>query len=103
MDVLVFRTQSAPRLEHIPNELDSMQGIVGGYIEPICLDDDLILVCNEEGRLRDLPPTARCAAGDIAGPCFVVKNGDEDFVGLTAEDVLSALRQVRSLNPTPTT
>ena len=73
MDVLVFRAQSAPRLEHIPNDIHSMQDIVGGYIEAVHLNDALVLVCNEEGRLHNLPPTARCAAGEIVGPCFVAK------------------------------
>lgn len=30
--------------------LEEMQGIVGGYIEIINLDDDLIMVINEDGK-----------------------------------------------------
>jgi len=35
--------------------LQTLQGIVGGYIEVIRLDPDSIMVVNEEGWLKKLP------------------------------------------------
>jgi len=32
-----------------------MQEIVGGYIQPIYLDDSVALVCNDEGKVMNLP------------------------------------------------
>ena len=32
-----------------------MQGIVGGLIQPIYLENSVVLVCNDEGKLLDLP------------------------------------------------
>lgn len=37
--------------------LDELNGIVGGYIEVLHIEDKL-LVCNEEGKLNDLPYNA---------------------------------------------
>ena len=40
----------------IDNTLKSMQEFVGGYIECVYLHDG-ILICNEEGKLHNLPKT----------------------------------------------
>jgi len=39
----------------IPNTLKALQEAVGGYIETVSLDNGLALICNEEGRVRDMP------------------------------------------------
>ena len=39
----------------IPNTLKALQEAVGGYIETVTLDNGVVLICNEEGRLRDMP------------------------------------------------
>jgi hypothetical protein len=39
----------------IPNTLRALQEAVGGYIETVTLDNGVVLICNEEGRLRDMP------------------------------------------------
>lgn len=54
--VIVVAPGKIPELIEIPDELKSMQTIVGGYIEEIFpFEDEIALVCNEEGRLEDLP------------------------------------------------
>ena len=39
----------------IPNTLKALQETVGGYIETVTLDNGVVLICNEEARLRDMP------------------------------------------------
>lgn len=39
----------------IANTLEALQEAVGGYIETVTLDNGLVLICNEEGKLRDMP------------------------------------------------
>ena len=41
------------RLVEIENELRVFQDIVGGYIETTGIDD-LVIICNEEGKLKNL-------------------------------------------------
>ena len=52
----------------IPNTLKALQEAVGGYIETVTLDNGVVLICNEEGKLRDMPYnfTARKLIGSNA-------------------------------------
>ena len=52
--VLKVAPGKAPEAVAIPNTLEAMQQMVGGYIEVIPLED-VCLVCNEEGKLMGLP------------------------------------------------
>ena len=54
--VIIIEPGKAPYLKEIVDELECLQEIVGGYIEPIYpFEDDVALVCNEEGKLNGLP------------------------------------------------
>ena len=55
MRVLVVGPEQRPEVREIDDSLKAMQEIVGGLIQPIYLDDSVALVCNDEGKLRDLP------------------------------------------------
>ena len=39
----------------ISNTLENLQRTVGGYIETFPVDEKNVIICNEEGRIRDLP------------------------------------------------
>lgn len=56
--VLVKRPGLPLRAEVVENTLRSMQELVDGPIECVTVTDDLAIVCNEEGRLRGLSPSA---------------------------------------------
>ncbi len=48
----------APREITIKNELKEFQYIVDGYIEPydfVCDKETVLLICNEEGKIQNLP------------------------------------------------
>lgn len=77
----------------IENSLEAMQAAVGGYIEMIRpYADEVALICNEEGKLEQLPLNrVLCDEGTgqpldvIAGPFFICGAPDdsEDFTSLT--------------------
>lgn len=52
---VVKRPGEAAFMTVINNELETLQKIVGGYIETITIADNLVIVCNEEGKLKNLP------------------------------------------------
>ena len=54
MKVLVIEPHKKPYEKDVDHTLESLQGIVGGLIEPIYLDDAAIIV-NEEGKINGLP------------------------------------------------
>ena len=39
----------------ISDSLENLQKTVGGYIETVTLDNGVVLIVNEEGRLRNMP------------------------------------------------
>lgn len=56
MQILVVEPERKPEVREINDSLAEMQGIVGGFIQPIYpFEDSVALVCNEEGKFMDLP------------------------------------------------
>lgn len=55
MKVIGVRVNEPAKVEQIDGSLESMQKFVGGYIEMLPLEDELVLICNEEGKLNHLP------------------------------------------------
>lgn len=84
--VLVYAPDSPAQPQMIANELDAMQKVVGGYLEVVRLPvPDLVLVCNEEGLLLDLPVNRM----GLRGTFFVTRcDPNGDFVSLTDDDTL---------------
>ena len=39
----------------ISDSLKNLQNTVGGYIETVTLNNGVVLICNEEGKLMDMP------------------------------------------------
>ena len=40
---------------NISNTLKNLQNTVGGYIETVKIAGNAVLICNEEGKIRDMP------------------------------------------------
>lgn len=56
MQVVVVEPKKKPMVQDIGSGLESMQKIVGGSIEAVYpFDEPVALICNEEGKLLDLP------------------------------------------------
>lgn len=92
IQVVIVEPGLEPRVENIRNELRVLQSVVGGHIEMINpFDDNVAIICNEEGKLRRLPHnrTLRDEQGrlldSLLGTFFVTGVGAEDFCSLTDE------------------
>ena len=56
MKVLMIEPGKKPRKAEIDGSLEGMQKVVGGYIQAIYpFEDPVALICNEEGKLLELP------------------------------------------------
>ena len=76
--VIVKRPDEAGHMTNISDTLENLQRTVEGYIEMVTLASDLVVICNEEGRLRGLEPNCRIAGVDFVGTIIVAgRNGDE--------------------------
>ena len=72
----------------IHNTLEAMQQVVGGYIETVTVATDLVIVCNEEGRLIGLPYNCTIAGGcDFVGTIFFVGKFRDEFCSIVGESL----------------
>lgn len=92
MNVLMVEPGKAPYEAQIGDDLQSMQAVVGGYIQAVYpFEQPVALVCRESGKLDGLTlnRALRDADGDIydivAGNFFIVGLGESDFTDLPHE------------------
>lgn len=91
INVLVVEPNNLPYEKEIPNTLEDKQKIVGGLIQCTAILDDpsVVLICNEEGKIMDLPFN-RDIGYDIIAGTFIIAGDDiekGDFKSLTKEQV----------------
>mgnify|MGYP002598792698 CR=1 FL=1 len=85
--VLKVAPGKAPEAVAIPNTLEAMQQMVGGYIEVIPLEE-ICLVRNERGKLMGLPGGRRLGNDVIAGTFFLAGDSPASgFCSLTPEQI----------------
>ena len=96
MKILVAEPGKTPEVKEIDGSLESMQEVVGGYIEAIYpFDDPIALVCNDEGKINGMPPNRILIdkTGDIfdiiCGTFFLCEAlpTEENFTGLSEAEV----------------
>ena len=76
MIVLKKEPGKDPMLTDIDNTLESFQK----YIETVTLTEELVIVCNEEGRIQSLPYNCTLLrAVDFYGTILVVGMQGEDY------------------------
>ena len=81
LSVLFIQPEKKPRMVEIPDTLEAMQNLVGGYIEEYMpFDDEVAIIVNEEGKLKGLPPNRAIFTEDgkqivdvLVGDFFIVK------------------------------
>lgn len=94
-----FEPGKEPKEVYINKSLESLQTIIGGWLEqrPLfdVIDDKFYLLCNEEGKLMDacVPNCMLCEKGTgvpidiIHGTFLIVCMKDGDYRSLTDEEV----------------
>lgn len=71
----------------LENDLTPLQKFVGGYLQVVGLADGCVLVCNEEGKIRNLPDNRIVpSVGMIKGDYFICGvDEDGEFTSLSEE------------------
>ena len=96
MQVVVVEPKKKPMVQDVGSDLESMQKIVGGSIEAIYpLGEPVALICNEEGKLLNLPLNRALRDEDgtvydiISGTFFLcaASPDSEHFESLTDQQV----------------
>lgn len=108
MKVVVKRVGKNPTVKTISdnnsltNCLADLQTIVGGYIEeikyPVSGMEDMLLICNEEGKLKQLAPNFFLNKDVIVGDvCFLNvrenESGENEYCSLTKPQINFLLKK----------
>lgn len=96
------------RAHYIENTLEELQGIVGDYLEAVTINDQVVILCDEEGKLKGLEPNFGIARGTdgiiitdpehgediIVGPAIIVGVHGDEFADLDLWDFTELLEQI---------
>lgn len=100
MKVLRVEQYKSPFVKEIDPGLKSLQQEVGGWIQAVYpFEDDVALICNEEGKINglELNRALRDENGEvldaIVGPFLIVGIGEEDFDSLS-DDMIEKYRDI---------
>lgn len=102
MRVVVIEPEKHPEEREINGGLEAMQALVGGYIQAIYpFEDEVALVCNDEGKLQGLPLNRALRDADgklydiISGTFFLcaAPPDSDNFQSLTDEQVAKYKRR----------
>lgn len=101
LKILVFKPGESSQILEIEDEVTAMHGVVGGWIEIFGIGRppglrEFVCVCNDNGKLMNLPPNRVMPNGNtIVGTFFIaareMRGGEPDVVSLT-EDEIAFLR-----------
>lgn len=75
-----------PIVMEIDDTLEAKQKLVGGLIEVVPYKDNLLLICNEEGKITNLKPNLQFDYDYISGNCFIVGDDFENSGFKSVED-----------------
>lgn len=87
MKVIIKRIDQKPEVTEIENTLEAMQNVVGGYIETIHVRSGCMMLCNEEGRLQNLPYNFTLGTNHIVGDVLFTRQNGTDFTDLDDRDI----------------
>ena len=93
MKIIRVEPEKKAQIVEIENSLEGMQTVVGGLIQAISpFDDEVVLVCNEEGKMLGLPlnRTLQEMEGIICGTFFIcgAPADAENFDSLTKAQII---------------
>ena len=94
--VLIKDPGKKPRSVYISNTIENLQKTVGGYIEAVTLASDLVIICNEEGRLKNLSHNCHICGVDFVGTIIFCGIEGENFADIPC-DYAAAKMMFKSL------
>ena len=96
IDVIMVEPGKEARVMTMNDSLEAMQDAVGGLIEEYMpFEDEVALICNDEGKMLGMPPSRAIRSDDgqvvdvIAGPFFIA------YAPIESENFLSMPDELR--------
>ena len=85
MTAIIKRPGQPAFSKEVENNLQSLQKLVGGYIETVSLPRGICMIVNEEGKLQGLQPNFRLDHDLIVGTAVFVGVSGEEFCSLSVD------------------
>ena len=86
--VVIVAPHKNPTITTIKTKLENLQEAVGGLIEIIDIEDDVCILCNEEGKLIGLEGNRKLGDDILVGTFFVCGSNDEgELTSLTDSQI----------------
>ena len=78
----------SPKLVQIENSLEAVQQAVGGYVETVTFCSDAVLLCDEEGKIKNRPMNVKLFGEELVGTILIVGVNGDEFTDLKDPDNL---------------
>ena len=85
--VLIKPPQKELKEVIINNQLTELQSWVGGMLEMVNITHQLVLICNEEGKLHDLLPNFNFNNDIIMGTVIFARKEGDKLVSMQDADI----------------
>jgi Domain of unknown function (DUF3846) len=83
-----------PEVKTVDDKLESLQALVGGYIEMVRMRHSLACLCDEEGILKERPSgyavMSTMGFQPIRGDFFICRLAGSKFKSLSESDIVAA-------------
>ena len=104
MRVVLVEPKKKAVVKSINGSLESMQKIVGGYIEAFYFDShgEVAIICNDEGKINGMKPNRAMYDDEnnmydiVYGQFIIVGLGEDDFCSLTKEQAHKYCEQFKA-------
>lgn len=83
----------------IENTLKAKQSYVGGLIQAVSLTLEIIVICNDEGKIQQLPPNRAWVESSgvvdfFAGNILCVRHSGDEFASILPKDIAEIERRL---------
>lgn len=92
MKAIIKKVGEAPQVVNLENTLEAVQKAVGGYIEVLRIDRNLLMICDEEGKLKGKSYNFDLGHDIIVGDVLFVQSDGEDFTDLNETNIETVLK-----------
>ena len=88
MKAIIKEVGKEPKVIDIENTLEALQKAIGGYLEAVNVGNGVIMLCDEEGKLKGSKYNFDLGSDKIVGNVlFTQSDGKEDFADLDDKQI----------------
>lgn len=96
LKIIYKKVNKAPKIMEIKNDLETKQKLVGGLIEVVPYMENVLIICNEEGKVLNKKANILLDYDYIAGDFLIVGDDIEnaDFKSLTDKEIKEVMNDL---------